>query len=95
MSYNGWANRETWLVYLWYGHDLADMLSECDARVEAGIDEQEAQEWVREVVEECEVLSQPTKSGLLSDFLEMCWSEVDWPEVAEHLTEDMKEIASA
>jgi hypothetical protein len=95
MSYNGWANRETWLVYLWYGNDLADMLSEDGDRVEAGIDEQEAEEWVRYVAEESEMLSQPPKSGLLSDFLEMCWSEVDWREVAEHLTEDMKEIASA
>ena len=90
-KYNGWTNKETWLVYLWYGNDLAEMLAEDESRVETGIDANEAEEWVRYVAEESGVMSQPPKAGLLSDFLEMCWSEVNWDEVAEHLTEDIKE----
>lgn len=87
-TYNGWTNRETWLVNLWYGDDLASILSE-DGRTD--IDPNEAEEWVRYVAEECEMLSQPPKAGLLSDFLESCWSAVDWEEIAEALSEGMQQ----
>ena len=90
-KHNGWTNKQTWLLYRWYGNDLAKMLAEDGARVETGIDANEAKQWVRDVAEQCEVISQPPKAVLLSDFLEMCWSEVNWDEVAEKLTEDMKE----
>jgi len=87
-TYNGWTNRETWLVNLWYGDDLASILSE-DGRTD--IDPHGAEEWVRYVAEECEMLSQPPKAGLLSDFLEGCWSAVDWDEIAEALTEGIQQ----
>lgn len=88
-TYNGWTNRETWLVNLWYGDDLASMLAEDERRTD--IDSHEAEEWVRYVAEECEMLSQPPKAGLLSDFLESCWSAVNWDEIAEALTEGIQQ----
>ena len=78
-TYNGWTNKETWLVNLWYGDSLVDTIEENGEPM----DETEAQEWVRYVAEECEVLSQPPQNGLLADFLETCWSEVDWHAIAE------------
>jgi hypothetical protein len=80
-TYNGWTNRETWLVNLWYGDDLASLLAEDERRTD--IDSHEA--------EECEMLSQPPKAGLLSDFLESCWSAVNWDEIAEALTEGIQQ----
>lgn len=82
-KYNGWTNRETWLVNLWYGDALVDLVEENGSP----IDENEAEEWVRYVAEECEVLSQPPVNGLLSDFLEQCWREVDWNDIAQSVND--------
>jgi len=90
-TYNGWTNRETWLVNLWYGDDLATMLAEDERNVDVGIGPHEAEEWVRYVAEESEVLSQPPTSGLLSDFLEQCWCEVNWDEIADALNEGIQQ----
>jgi len=77
-NYNGWTNRETWLVNLWYGDALVDLAEDSGTP----IDDTEAEEWIRYVAEESEVLSQPPSNGLLSDFLEQCWAEVNWREIA-------------
>lgn len=90
-KYNGWSNRETWLVNLWYGHDIASMLAEDERNDEFGIGENEAEELVRHIVEESEVLSQPPTNGLLADFLEGCWSKVNWREIADALNEGIRE----
>ena len=90
-KYNGWTNRETWLVNLWYGHDIASMLAEDERNAEFGIGANEAEEWVRHIVEESEVLGQPRTNGLLTDFLEGCWSEVNWHEIADALNEVIQE----
>jgi len=96
-TYNGWTNKETWLVNLWYGDDLAHIIADdwniYEDECEIGIGENEAEEWVRYIAEEVEVLSQPPKSGLLSDFLETCWAEVNWQEIAESVSESAKELA--
>lgn len=88
-TYNGWTNKETWLVNLWYGDALAEMMAEDGYEMGPS----HAEECVRYIAEECEVLSQPPKSGLLSDFLETCWAEVNWQEIAESVSESAKELA--
>ena len=88
MSYNGWTTRETWLVNLWYGDALAEILAE--DRADDGIDAREAEDWVRYVAEESETLSQPP-TGLLGDFIEQCWREVDWHQIASAVTEAIAE----
>lgn len=93
MSYNGWTNRETWLVNLWYGDALADIMLDDPDR--EAIDYYEAEEWIRYIAEESETLSQPPTNGLLADFLEQCWASVDWRQIAEATTETIeKEIAN-
>jgi len=96
-TYNGWANKETWLVNLWYGDDLAQIIADdsgiYEDECEVGIDANEAEEWIRYIAEEVEALSQPPKSGLISDFLETCWAEVSWVEIAESVSDAAKELA--
>lgn len=84
----------TWLANLWYGDDLAAMLADDQTHVDCGVDAREAEEHVRFIAEECEMLSQPPKAGLLSDFLEQCWSAVNWDEIAEALTEGIQQEAA-
>jgi len=88
MAYNGWKNRETWLVNVWYMDDMPNYFADMDQfHVEAN----ELQESVQYIAEECEALSQ-LKPGLLSDFINGCWADVDWHELAEHLNDTLAEM---
>ncbi|MBL4795777.1 MAG: hypothetical protein JKY50_00025 [Oleispira sp.] len=53
MSYNGWSNKDTWLVSLWYG----DFLSE--------IGEEVTEDGIRELVFD----SMPSEDGFWGDVL--------------------------
>ena len=88
-TYNGWTNKETWLVNIWYGDDLPEYFAEDEDREDVTGDELE--EHVRFIAEECEALSQ-LPAGLLSDFINTCWGEVNWEELAESVTQVMQEI---
>lgn len=88
MSYNGWNNKETWLVNVWYMDGMPDYFAEMDQyHVEAN----ELEEVIRYIAEESEALSQ-IPAGLLSDFINTCWAEVDWHTLAKELNEDLKDL---
>ena len=89
MTYNGWTNKETWLVNLWWCDALPEFFAEDPDREDVSADEMEEQ--VRAMVEGCEALSQ-LPAGLLSDFINTCWAEVNWNELAEAVTRDMLEL---
>ena len=88
MTYNGWTNKETWLVNIWYGDDIWQFFAEDDDCEDVSADEIE--QHVRFTAEECEALSQ-LPAGLLSDFINMCWAEVNWEELAEAINRDILE----
>ena len=88
MAYNGWTNKETWLVNIWY---LGEMPSYFEDMGQSYVEPDELEETVRYIAEECEVLSQ-LKAGLLSDFINTCWHEVDWRELAKHLNENLRNL---
>lgn len=69
-TYNGWTNRETWLVNLWLGDHLQDMAEEGHAWDADGLED-----YVHEVI-------QPPTEGLLADLCGL--SMVDWVELALH-----------
>jgi hypothetical protein len=88
MAYNGWENRETWLVSLWYMDAMPDYFADMDQyHVEAN----ELEEAVKYIAEESEALSQ-LPAGLLSDFINTCWGEVDWRELADGLNVTLAEM---
>ena len=88
MEYNGWKNKETWLVNVWYMDHMPEYFTEIDQyHVEAN----ELQESVQYIAEESEALSS-LPNGLLSDFINTCWAEVDWYALAEHLNDTLADM---
>ncbi len=90
MAYNGWTNKETWLVNLWYLDGVPDYFSETG---QYEVEPYELEETVRFITEESEALSQ-LPSGLLSDFINDAWSEVNWLELSESLNATLSEMSS-
>lgn len=87
-TYNGWTNKETWLVNAWYLDEMPEYYAEMDIyHVEA----YDLKDNIPGIAEECEALSQ-LRPGLLSDFISDAWSEVNWQELADHLNETLKEM---
>lgn len=71
-KYNGWANRETWLVNLWFGDGFA-----ADADDGVAI----TAEYIRDTVEEY-VDSIVPSSSFVADMIDM--GSIDWEELASH-----------
>ena len=89
-TYNGWKNKETWLVNIWYMDDMPTYFADMGQH---HVEFWELEEAVTYIVEECEALS-TLPAGLLSDFISTCWGEVDWHSLAEHLNNDLAEMAA-
>ena len=88
-DYNGWKNKETWLVNVWYMDEMPRYFAEME---QYHVEPSELDEAVHYIAEECEALSQ-LPPGLLSDFISTCWAEVDWHELSEALNKDLAEMA--
>ncbi len=73
-TYNGWANRETWLVNLWFGDYFAELADGGEV-----IDADYIRDFVDEHVAEC---MGGGRDGFIADMLDM--SGIDWGELAEH-----------
>jgi hypothetical protein len=74
MKYNGWTNKETWLVNLW----LADSLV-TDSESSMDIDSH----WVREVAQD--MIDGPISDfGLVKDLFDCAFARVNWEEIASH-----------
>jgi len=80
-TYNGWTNKETWLVGLWYGDAIAEQVAEQGYQ-----DYSDIREFVEYVAHECEALS-CMPSGLLMDFINDAFGEVDWDSLEAHYNE--------
>lgn len=87
-TYNGWTNKETWLVNIWYMSAMPEYFVEAD---DYHVEANELEEAVKYIAEEGEALSQ-LPAGLLSDFINTCWAEVNWHELADHLNETLQEM---
>lgn len=76
-KYNGWTNRETWLVNLWYGDYLTEQVEETGLPFSA--------EEVREIVEELTFFEFDMKtSGFVADIIGGSLARINWQEIAEH-----------
>ena len=91
MEYNGWTNKETWLVNIWYMDSMPEYFSDMEC---FHVEPSELEESVRYIAEESEALSQ-LPAGLLSDFINDSWSAVNWHELAESLNATLADMESA
>ena len=72
-GYNGWTNKETWLVNLWLGDDFVSQSEDGQLITEA---------FIRETVEY--ICESETKSGFLADMLNCALGEINYFEIAQH-----------
>lgn len=91
-TYNGWANRETWLVNLHFGNELTSYI--VDSATDGNIDLTEDEGTIRTEIERaCESyvddMLEEELNGLgsfLKDYLDL--SRIEWDEIAEHIYSD-------
>lgn len=85
-TYNGWCNRETWLVPLWW--------NECPIESIEADTKEEAIEFLAEQLESLfdELMAEHSipANGLLMDLLQGAISRIDWREIAEHWIDDIE-----
>ena len=79
MSYNGWSNKETWLVNLWLG-DFLTMDQEDGINIDAA--------YIEQVVEDRIEESGSRVNGFVGDILNCALGEIDYDELASHYEED-------
>jgi hypothetical protein len=84
MSYNGWKNKETWLVRLWLG-DMLTMDQEAGNEISA--------DYIKQMVDEMAsaLLDGPDANGFMTDLLNCALGEIDYEELAEHYEEDLED----
>jgi len=79
MSYNGWSNKETWLVNLWLG-DFLTMDQEAGHEITAA--------YIEQIVEDLIEDSGSRVNGFVGDILNCALCEIDYHELAEHFVEE-------
>lgn len=81
-KYNGWTNRETWLVSLWLNNDPVSysMFSEA---LELDTSNYKKAEWLETQIKD-EMYDLPLEASLWSDLLGTSLVRVNWLEVIEN-----------
>lgn len=75
-GYNGWTNKETWLVSLWLGDDFVSLSEEGQIITAA---------FIRETVEYiCESETKSVEGRFLMDLLNCALGEINYDELAQH-----------
>jgi hypothetical protein len=77
-GYNGWTNRETWLVNLYWGDTLTCLAADPD---EWQATAQSCEDTVREFVEQSR---HNEKAAFISDCVNQVLGRVNWYEIANH-----------
>ena len=89
-TYNGWKNKETWLVNVWLNNDY-EMYQYYLGRVtDAWNNNGNVMEELKEIVWEI-YREEHREFGLINDLIETSLSNVDWSRLAEHYIEEIQE----
>ena len=82
-GYNGWKNKETWLVNLWLGDVFASMQEDGEA-VTADV--------IESVVQECigDIDGKSVENGFLVDMLNCALGEIDYRELAANYADTLE-----
>lgn len=82
-EYNGWTNKETWLVSLWLGDDFVSLSEEGQIITAA---------FIRETVEYiCESETKSVEGRFLMDLLNCALGEINYDELAQHYEPEERE----
>jgi hypothetical protein len=81
-DYNGWKNKETWLVNVWLGDTFAAM-QEDGHQISIGL--------IESVVQECigDIDGKSVENGFLIDMLHCALGEIDYRELAAFYADNM------
>ena len=79
-SYNGWSNRETWLVNLWLTNDQGTY-SQIKDLIDQAKDRYQGAQAIQDFVQEFNPLAED--ATLYCDLLNTALSAVDWFEIAD------------
>lgn len=86
MTYNGWTNWETWMVYSWLTNEEGtyNYIMSMTSKVGGDYQTYDLSKLIREFVEE----GNPLTTGMYADLLGGALREVDYYEIAEHFLEE-------
>lgn len=82
-DYNGWKNKETWLVNLWLGDELA-MMQEDGYSI--------GPDAIKELVQSAigDIDGKSVENGFLRDLLNCALGEIDYREIASHYQDTLE-----
>ncbi len=83
MAYNGWKNKETWLVNLWLG-DMLTMDQEAGNEITADYIEMLVEDMVDGALDR----GARNFNGFVVDLLNCALGEIDYHELADHYVEE-------
>lgn len=77
MDYNGWTNKETWIVNLWVGDNLAEMKQDG-----VDVDAEFIETYVWELLSDRD---STVEGHFRADLLACAVAEINWKELSDHL----------
>lgn len=99
-EYNGWTNYETWVVNLWIDNEEGTHDYWLEIAEDIYNNEAEEQKHFTKIEDAACILAErlkndheenlPEMEGVYGDLIGAALSEVNWPEIAEHLLENVE-----